>query len=59
MIDLVYPISGAGNVGGPIPCTEVKLVDTEDYKSNDVYPKTAVRLRPSLFANKSFRLHVL
>jgi len=32
---------GTGNVGGPIPCTEVKLVDTEDYKTTDKYPATA------------------
>ena len=30
---------GCGNVGGPVPCTEVKLVDTDDYKCSDVYPK--------------------
>jgi len=29
-----------GNVGGPLPCTEVKLVDTDDYKTTDVYPAT-------------------
>ena len=33
--------SKTGNVGGPLPCTEVKLMDTEDYTSADVYPKTA------------------
>jgi len=27
-----------GNVGGPIPCTEVKLMNTDDYKVTDVYP---------------------
>lgn len=27
-----------GNVGGPLPCTEVKLMDTDDYKASDVYP---------------------
>ena len=27
-----------GNVGGPIPCVEVKLMDTEDYKVADKYP---------------------
>mmetsp|Transcript_1130 Transcript_1130/g.2656 ORF Transcript_1130/g.2656 Transcript_1130/m.2656 type:complete len:717 (+) Transcript_1130:1-2151(+) len=32
---------GTGNVGGPIPATEVKLVDTDDYKVTDVYPSTA------------------
>jgi long-chain acyl-CoA synthetase len=31
---------GTGNVGGPIPCTEVKLQDTDDYKCTDVYPAT-------------------
>ena len=29
-----------GNVGGPLPCTEVKLMDTEDYTAGDVYPAT-------------------
>ncbi|EKX35756.1 hypothetical protein GUITHDRAFT_160181, partial [Guillardia theta CCMP2712] len=29
-----------GNVGGPTPAVEVKLQDTEDYKTSDVYPKT-------------------
>jgi len=29
-----------GNVGGPTPCVEVKLQDTEDYKCTDVYPGT-------------------
>ncbi|EKX40085.1 hypothetical protein GUITHDRAFT_143034 [Guillardia theta CCMP2712] len=29
-----------GNVGGPTPVVEVKLRDTEDYKSSDVYPTT-------------------
>eukprot|EP00283_Hemiselmis_rufescens_P007943 CAMPEP_0173430042 /NCGR_PEP_ID=MMETSP1357-20121228/8569_1 /TAXON_ID=77926 /ORGANISM="Hemiselmis rufescens, Strain PCC563" /LENGTH=704 /DNA_ID=CAMNT_0014394313 /DNA_START=78 /DNA_END=2192 /DNA_ORIENTATION=+ len=40
---VVMPIgyAGTGNVGGPIPCTEVKLQDTDDYKCTDVYPKTA------------------
>jgi len=27
-----------GNVGGPIPCLEVKLEDTDAYKSTDKYP---------------------
>ena len=30
-----------GNVGGPIPCVEVKLKDTDDYKSTDMYPATS------------------
>jgi len=29
-----------GNVGGPTPCVEVKLQDTDDYKCSDVYPTT-------------------
>lgn len=29
-----------GNVGGPTPCVEVKLQDTDDYKCTDVYPGT-------------------
>mmetsp|Transcript_4210 Transcript_4210/g.12039 ORF Transcript_4210/g.12039 Transcript_4210/m.12039 type:complete len:690 (-) Transcript_4210:176-2245(-) len=29
-----------GNVGGPLPGCEVKLVDTDDYKTTDVYPAT-------------------
>ncbi|EKX31964.1 hypothetical protein GUITHDRAFT_121866 [Guillardia theta CCMP2712] len=33
--------SATGNVGGPVPCTEVKLEDTEYYKTTDEYPKTA------------------
>jgi len=38
---VVMPVhyQGIGNVGGPIPCTEVKLQDTDDYKHTDVYPK--------------------
>mmetsp|Transcript_4209 Transcript_4209/g.12034 ORF Transcript_4209/g.12034 Transcript_4209/m.12034 type:complete len:694 (-) Transcript_4209:64-2145(-) len=35
------PYTKCGNVGGPLPCTEVKLVDTDDYKTTDTYPKTA------------------
>lgn len=39
---VVMPVTylGVGSVGGPIPCTEVKLQNTEDYKCTDVYPKT-------------------
>jgi len=32
--------SHQGSVGGPLPCIEVKLVDTDDYKVSDVYPRT-------------------
>jgi len=32
---------GLGNVGGPIPCNEVKLEDTDLYTSADTYPATA------------------
>eukprot|EP00285_Hemiselmis_virescens_P009398 CAMPEP_0173378912 /NCGR_PEP_ID=MMETSP1356-20130122/2019_1 /TAXON_ID=77927 ORGANISM="Hemiselmis virescens, Strain PCC157" /NCGR_SAMPLE_ID=MMETSP1356 /ASSEMBLY_ACC=CAM_ASM_000847 /LENGTH=695 /DNA_ID=CAMNT_0014332143 /DNA_START=57 /DNA_END=2144 /DNA_ORIENTATION=- len=32
---------GTGNVGGPVPCTEVKLVGTDDYKVTDIYPANA------------------
>jgi len=32
--------NGLGDVGGPVPCTEIKLMDTEDYKAADLYPST-------------------
>eukprot|EP00287_Rhodomonas_sp_CCMP768_P031015 CAMPEP_0202853718 /NCGR_PEP_ID=MMETSP1389-20130828/90624_1 /ASSEMBLY_ACC=CAM_ASM_000865 /TAXON_ID=302021 /ORGANISM="Rhodomonas sp., Strain CCMP768" /LENGTH=431 /DNA_ID=CAMNT_0049532273 /DNA_START=1 /DNA_END=1297 /DNA_ORIENTATION=- len=42
-----------GNVGGPIPCLEIKLQDTEAYKCTDVYPKTKAEFE----AQVSFKGH--
>jgi len=34
-------LNTSGSVGGPLPCIEVKLMDTDDYKATDRYPATA------------------
>jgi len=34
-------LNTSGSVGGPLPCIEVKLVDTDDYKVSDRYPSSA------------------
>eukprot|EP00284_Hemiselmis_tepida_P003613 CAMPEP_0174944726 /NCGR_PEP_ID=MMETSP1355-20121228/79819_1 /TAXON_ID=464990 /ORGANISM="Hemiselmis tepida, Strain CCMP443" /LENGTH=105 /DNA_ID=CAMNT_0016192047 /DNA_START=16 /DNA_END=330 /DNA_ORIENTATION=+ len=36
-----FGFTRVGSIGAPIPCTEVKLQDTDDYKSSDTYPTTA------------------
>jgi len=48
-----YP--GAGNIGGPIPSTEIKLVDTDDYKSADVYPATAAEFEKQVSFKGEFQ----
>eukprot|EP00285_Hemiselmis_virescens_P006971 CAMPEP_0173389900 /NCGR_PEP_ID=MMETSP1356-20130122/13899_1 /TAXON_ID=77927 ORGANISM="Hemiselmis virescens, Strain PCC157" /NCGR_SAMPLE_ID=MMETSP1356 /ASSEMBLY_ACC=CAM_ASM_000847 /LENGTH=701 /DNA_ID=CAMNT_0014347181 /DNA_START=23 /DNA_END=2128 /DNA_ORIENTATION=+ len=54
---VVMPISyaGTGNVGGPIPCTEVKLQDTDDYKCTDVYPASAKEFEEQVSFKGEFR----
>mmetsp|Transcript_66083 Transcript_66083/g.162657 ORF Transcript_66083/g.162657 Transcript_66083/m.162657 type:complete len:793 (-) Transcript_66083:350-2728(-) len=43
-----------GTCGGPLPCTEFKLVDTDDYKRSDVYPKTAQEFAASFSFKGTF-----
>mmetsp|Transcript_16852 Transcript_16852/g.42513 ORF Transcript_16852/g.42513 Transcript_16852/m.42513 type:complete len:811 (-) Transcript_16852:294-2726(-) len=36
-------LNTSGTVGGPLPCIEVKLVDTDDYKVSDRYPDSSAQ----------------
>mmetsp|Transcript_378 Transcript_378/g.798 ORF Transcript_378/g.798 Transcript_378/m.798 type:complete len:81 (-) Transcript_378:181-423(-) len=36
-----FHFTRVGSIGAPIPCTEVKLQDTDYYKCTDRYPSTA------------------
>ena len=46
---------GLGNVGGPIPCTECKLEDTDLYTHKDVYPATAEEFEEQFLFKGEFK----